>query len=101
MSIIIDDLYSELISHFGLIEQLKFRCTNRFHFNRINSDLLKELFNFKTNHDKYKIIFSNVCGLGYLNLAKWLYKSGADIHVNNECAFRWSCQSGHIEVRGS
>ena len=101
MSIIIDDLYSELIPKLGLIEQLKFRCTNRFHLNRINSDSLKELFNFKNNHGKDKINFINVCRFGYLNLAKCLCQLGADIHADNESAFIWSRKNGHIEVRGS
>ena len=103
MSIIVDDLYSELISQLGLIEQLKFRCTNRFHLNRINSDLLEELSNFKTNHSKYYINFINICKFGYLNLAKLLYQSIVNIHDDNvyEHAFLLTCKNGHIEVRGS
>ena len=31
-------------------------------------------------------------------VAKWLHQLGADIHVGNECAFRWTCKHGHIEV---
>ena len=42
MAIIIDDLYSELIRHMGLFEQLKFKCTNKFHLSKITSDLLEE-----------------------------------------------------------
>ena len=98
MSIIIDDLYSELISQLELIEQLKFRCTSRFHLNRINSDILKELFDFKTNHSKDKINFINVCRSGYLNLAKFLYTMDTNICAKNESAFRWSCHHGHIEI---
>ena len=96
MSIIIDDLYSELISELGLIEQLKFRCTNRFHLNRINSDSLKELFNFKTNHSKDKINFINVCRSGYLNLAKFLYQADTNISAKTEDPFRLSCGNGYI-----
>ena len=34
-------------------------------------------------------------------VAKWLHQLGADIHIDNEYAFRLSCENGHIEVRGS
>ena len=101
MSIIIDDLYPELINNLGLIEQLKFRCTNKFHPNKINSDLLKEFIHFKTNHSDEEIYFFNVCEFGYINLAKWLHQLGADIHAEDEQAFQLTCENGHIEVRGS
>ena len=103
MFIIIDDLYSELISHLGLVEQLKFRCTNKFHANRINSDLLKEYFDFKTNHDEDKINFTNVCKFGYLKLAKWLHQfdNNLCIGAKNNFVFAISCKNGHFEVRGS
>lgn len=35
---------------------------------------------------------------GHLEVVKFLVHQGADIHICNECAFRWSALSGHLEV---
>ena len=34
-----------------------------------------------------------------LEIAKWLYSlGGVNIHVNNDYAFRYSCENGNIEI---
>jgi len=46
-------------------------------------------------------IFVETCKKNYLSYAKSLafrYNDKIKIHGNNECAFRWSCSEGHIEV---
>ena len=109
MSILIDDMYSEIINKIGLIEQLKFRCTNKFHTNRIKSDLLKEYFDFckddistiiviksKINNNPHQIFFDRVCGSGYLILAKWLNYFYENLDINS--AFIASCQYGYIDI---
>ena len=90
MFITIDDIYTEIIKHLGLTEQLQFRCTNKFHLDRINSDLLIEYKKWKLTYPKDEINFVNAFKNGYLNLAKWLYELGADIHADNDYAFKWS-----------
>ena len=79
-----------------MIEQLKFRCTNKFHLRRINSDLLKEYDNFRKNHQEGEINFTNSCEYGYLNLAKHFYHSGNvdDIKFH----FRSSCVDGSLNI---
>jgi len=35
---------------------------------------------------------------GHLNVVKYLCQQGADIHANNDDAFRWSAYNGHLNV---
>ena len=43
--------------------------------------------------------FIEACKFGNLNLAQGLYKTHQiDIHADDEYAFRWSCENGHIEI---
>lgn len=114
-----DDLYVELIIHLGLIEQLKLRCINRFHLQKLNNEMIKEYISWKSIHPNNKINFRNACKLGYLNIAKWLYESpdidpynGHDLmkeycifngeitlsHTNNDDVFIESCKYGQLEV---
>ena len=96
---IIEDNYLEIIRFSGLIEQLKLRCTSRHNLNRNNSELLKEYFHIRNNNGNNKIVFDQVCKLGFLNLAKWLYcNTLVNLHDNNYNTFRLSCLYGHIDL---
>ena len=119
MSITIDDIYTELISHFGLVEQLKFKCTNSFHLTQIKYHSLDEYFDYMKNHahtminnsvqllslsdvgknkDLLDSFFLNVCRYGYLNLAKYLYNLGADYRICDYISFELICSDGHIKI---
>jgi len=56
------------------------------------------------SRDEVDIHAGNDCALrwscenGHLEVAQWLHSQGADIRVWNDCAFRWSCVKGHLEV---
>lgn len=119
-----DDIYTELVPYLGLGDQLKLKCVDKFHQNKINSVLIHEYYDFKNKYLLDKINFLNVCIHGYINLAKFLYKKDEDIDdvftevcmhghieiakwlyglsdsIQNyiETSFIWSCQGGHIEI---
>ena len=42
-----------------------------------------------------KINFLNACKFGCLNISKYLFTEN---NAANECAFRWSCFNGYLEV---
>jgi len=44
----------------------------------------------------FKNIFSYLCIFGYIETAKWCHSlGGVDIHIENDFAFRQSCEDGH------
>ena len=47
---------------------------------------------------KAKQGFAWNCKKGNLDVAKWLYSRGVDIHADNEHAFRTACKNGHLDV---
>ena len=43
--------------------------------------------------------FIEACGKGDLKKAKEIFEKGnINIYADNECAFRWACENGHLEV---
>ena len=46
-------------------------------------------------NSKDTINFLNACKFGCLNISKYLFTEN---NAANECAFRWSCFKGHLEV---
>lgn len=52
--------------------------------------------NFKINNLDNKFMYA--CLNGHIEVAKWLYELGVDIHIENDIFFRSSCSSGQIEV---
>jgi hypothetical protein len=44
-------------------------------------------------------LFDRVCQRGQLSVAQWLHdRSGLDIHVENDRAFRLICENGHLSI---
>jgi Ankyrin repeats (3 copies) len=43
-------------------------------------------------------VFTSVCETRHLQVLKWLYRLGADIHYNRDDAFCTACASGEFEV---
>jgi ankyrin repeat protein len=35
---------------------------------------------------------------GHLEVVKYLFEKGANIHTKNDCALKWSASNGHFEV---
>src|SRR6056297_2271125 len=54
----------------------------------------------KCNQEFIDIYFSQVCGLGFLELAKWMLLEfdNIDINNNNEYPFRIACEEGRYKI---
>src|SRR5271169_2262183 len=110
MSILyISDLDALLLNHLNVFEDYRHLIlTNKYYCNLImkcdpyisfrklyecNKKNQNPLLNYLDN------LFINACRMNN-SLCKNLLKTyvNINIHTNNECAFRWSCSNGHLEV---
>ena len=101
MSIIIDDMYNELIPILGLIEQLNLRQTNKYHNKKIQSILLTEYFKIKKQFPYTsikKIPFYDICKNNCINLIKWLYSTNYYDKSKLKYHLEISCENGRMRI---
>src|SRR5271169_1171053 len=110
MSILyISDLDALLLNHLNVFEDYKHLIlTNKYYCNLIMKCdpyiSFSELYEYNKTHKGLSLnyldnLFINACRMNN-SLCKNLLKTYDDIniHANDECAFRWSCENGHLEV---
>ena len=104
----IDDLillkYTKVRDLFQLVK------LNKYYNNLVsNLPLIKEIKEYNSKKDNnytlkyipglYDNLFLQVCGYGLINYAKYLFKNyKINIHKNADCAFRYSCATGHLQA---
>lgn len=100
MSIVIPDLDSLIISFLELPSCVALMKINNHYYDKIKRmQLIIEWNKIIYERCSLNSLFIIVCDQGFITYAKSLidrYK--INIHFNEEAAFIWSCQKGHLEI---
>jgi len=90
-----------------LIDFPKLSLVNKYYYDFVVNDklfmALKQFYLMEKINNKNlteeENNFVSACTNNNLLVAKYLYqKYKINIHAYNECAFRWSCEKGHLEI---
>lgn len=61
--------------------------------------LIKWLYNRGANlHDDNDYPLLVSCEIGHFEVVKWLYEKGIDLHIQNEHPFKTACINGHLHI---
>ena len=85
-----------------LPELVNLGCVNKYFYKLVSvQTIVTQWLTTKNTRGKKSIdeIFIEVCKNGFLSYGMFLLKENIiDIHANNEWAFKYSCENGHIEI---
>ena len=102
MNIIISDIDQLIVFLTELPSLVKLACVSKYFYRLVsNQPIIKQWLIIKNMHGKNSIddIFIRACMNGFLSYGIFLLKEyKIDIHARTECAFRYSCENGHIEI---